>query len=135
MAFATYQDLEARWRPLNEAEQARATVLLDDAAVYLSRYVDVCGCDDSQFAALKIVSCSMVIRAMSNADSDAFGVSEQTIKADIYSQSWKYANPSGDLYLTAGEKRMLGITGSYLKSLRPTINPVRVRYENLWRDR
>lgn len=134
MAFATYIDLEARWRPLSQDEIDRATVLLDDAAVYLSAFVDVDESDENQMQALKIVSCSMVQRAMSATGNDVFGVTESTIKADIYSQTLSYANPSGDLYLTGGEKRLLGITSSYLTSLRPTINPVEVRKHDSWRD-
>ena len=135
MAFATYSDLEARWRPLTQAERDRATVLLDDAAVYLSAFVNVDEADENQMKALAIVSCSMVQREMNSTANDAFGVTESTIKADIYSQSLSYANPSGDLYLTGGEKRLLGITSSYLVGLRPTINPVEVRRaHDTWRD-
>lgn len=132
MAFATHEDLEARWRTLSEAEQARADVLLDDAAVYLSQFVTVIEGDEQQAAALKMVSCSMVQRAMLVSENDAFGVSEQSISADIYSQTMRYANPSGDLYLTAGEKRLLGITSSYLTSLRPVICPVEVPHAYTW---
>lgn len=135
MAFATYEDLEARWRPLSQAERDRAEVLLGDAAVFLSAQVRVDEADGNQMAALKIVSCSMVQRAMNASANDAFGVTESTIKADIYSQTLSFANPSGDLYLTGSEKRLLGITSSYLVGLRPTINPVEVRQKHdFWRD-
>lgn len=134
MAFATYEDLEARWRPLSEDEQARASVLLDDAAVYLQNFVAVVPEDLAQAEALKIVSCSMVQRSMMASENDAFGITEQTIKADIYSQSLSFANPSGDLYLTASEKRLLGITSSYLMGVRPTINPQVIHHADTWRN-
>lgn len=123
MAFATSDDIAARWRSLTSAEAERAEVLLEDAATYLSAYVVVDEDDEQQASALKIVSCSMVIRAMLAAQNNVFGVTEQSISADIYSQTMRYQNPNGDLYLTASEKRLLGITSSYLTSIRPTIDP------------
>lgn len=135
MAFATVDDLEARWHPLLDAERERAAVLLEDAALYLSTFVNVDDGDERQAGILKMVSCSMVQRAMSTAQSDAFGVSQQTITADIYSQSLSFANPSGDFYLTASEKRLLGITSSYIIGIRPTIDPVEVRAHDTWGDR
>lgn len=136
MAFATYEDIEARWRPLSDDEQARATVLLDDAAIYLSSFVDIDQENEEQQAILKMVSCSIVQRSMIAAEADVFGVDKQTITADIYSQSVSYSNPSGDFYLTRSEKQLLGITGSYLIGVRPTISPVKVEWhEDTWRDR
>lgn len=126
MAFATSDDLAARWRPLTEDEEEKANVLLEDAAVYLSAFVTVDAEDTQQQAALKMVSCSMVQRAMVASENDAFGVAESRISADIYSQSVTYSNPNGDLYLTASEKRLLGITSSYMVGVRPTIAPVEV---------
>lgn len=132
MAFATYEDLEARWRPLSEDEQARATVLLEDAATYLLAFVDVDPDDEQQASALKMVSCSMVQRAMTQGDS--YGIDKLTMSADIYSQSVSYVNPSGDFYLTASEKRLLGITSSYMLGVRPVIDPVKVvHHEDIWR--
>lgn len=139
MAFATLDDLTARWKPnppLSEDELETAETLLDDAAVWLSSYVAVDAGDSEQAERLKIVSCSMVTRAMNSARSDAFGVSQQTVSADIYSQSTSWANPNGDFFLTRAEQRMLGITSSYLVSLRPTIAPVEVRRpHDPWKDR
>lgn len=123
MAFATSDDIAARWRPLSESEQEKAEVLLEDAATYLSEYVVVDEDDEQQASILKMVSCSMVIRAMLASENNVFGVTEQSISADIYSQTMRYQNPSGDLYLTASEKRLLGITSSYLTSIRPVIEP------------
>lgn len=138
MAFATLEDLTARWKPsppLSESEIETAGILLEDAAIWLSAFVDVDAEDEQQAALLKMVNVEMVIRKMSSSRSDAFGVSQQTISADIYSQSTSWANPSGDFYLTRNEQRMLGITSSYLVNLRPTIDPVKVRQHDLWRDR
>lgn len=120
MAFATVDDLEARWRPLTAAEQDRAEILLDDAGVFLSALVAVDPVDEEQAAILKMVSCSMVQRVMS-ADVDTVGVSQTSMTAGSYTQSFTYSNPSGDFYLTAMEKRMLGIASSKLGTIRPKV--------------
>lgn len=120
VAFATVDDLEARWRPLSSAEQERAEVLLDDAAVYLSALVTVDDSDQEQADVLKVVSCSMVQRVMSS-DVDTFGVSQASMTAGSYTQSMTFANPSGDFYLTAMEKRLLGIASSKLGTIRPKV--------------
>lgn len=122
MAYATVEDLEAGWRPLTESEQDVATTLLDRAAVYIDSFVTVDFSDEHQAAVLKAVSCSMVQRAMIATESGAFGVTQQTISADIYSQTQSFSNPTGDLYFTKDEKRMLGIGAkSYLLNVRPVI--------------
>lgn len=120
MAYATVDDLEARWRPLSTAEQDRAEVLLDDAAVYLSALVTVDEDDPEQEAILKTVSCSMVQRVMS-ADVDTFGLSQTSMTAGSYTQSMTFANPSGDFYLTGFEKRLLGISGAMIGTIRPKV--------------
>lgn len=126
MAYATVEDLEARWKVLTESERATAETLLDDAAAYLDAVVPTCNSNPNFSRVLKIVSCSMVQRSMSAMQSDAYGIKQQTISADIYSQSVTYANPTGDFYLTGSEKRMLGVTGSYMASLRPNVSPTKV---------
>ena len=125
MAFAEVSDLVARWHPLSQDEQQRASVLLDDASAMLAQMVDVDETDTAQANMLKVVCCNMVIRAMSAGESDAFGVSQTSMTAGPYSQSWSYANPGGDMYLTKLEKRMLGITSGYIGSIEPEIH----RYE------
>lgn len=121
MAFATVSDIEARWRDLTVSEEARAAVLLDDAAAMLSKLVDVDPSDTEQAALLKAVNCDMVIRNMSQTSSDLYGVSQSSMTAGPYTQAMSYANPSGDMYLTKLEKRLLGITSGYIGSIRPMI--------------
>lgn len=118
MAFATLEDLEARRGDLSPEEMERAATLLDDAAAILQSFVNVDPSDTEQAELLRMVSCNMVNRAMS-ASLDAFGVSNSSITAGVYTQSWQYANPSGDMYLTKMEKRLLGVSGSYIGTIRP----------------
>ena len=111
MAYADVSDLESRWRELTDDEQARAAVLLDDASAMLDALVAVDDTDEQQMALLKIVTCNMVQRSMST-DGDTYGVSQQSMTAVGFSQQYTYANPTGDLYITKTEKRMLGISGT-----------------------
>lgn len=119
MGFAEVSDIEARWRELSTSEESRAAVLIDDASAMLKKLVDVDVADTRQLELLKIVCCSMVIRAMSATESDSYGASNMSMTAGPYTQSWTYSNPTGDMYLTRQEKRLLGIASSVIGSIRP----------------
>lgn len=121
MAYALVSDIEARWRDLSTAEEGRASVLIDDASAMLASLVDVDETDEQQAALLKTVCCSMVIRAMSATEADTFGVSSASMTAGPYTQQFSYSNPSGDMYLTKLEKKLLGIGGGYIGSIQPRI--------------
>lgn len=117
MAYATVSDIESRWRALSQDEKSRASVLIDDASAMLTALVVINEGDTEQAQLLKQVCCSMVIRAMSATEADTFGASQMSMTAGPYTQSWNYANPSGDMYLTRLEKRLLGITSGYIGSI------------------
>ena len=119
MGFAEVSDIEARWRELSTSEESRANVLIDDASAMLARLVDVDVADTRQLELLKIVCCNMVIRAMSATESDSYGASNMSMTAGPYTQSWTYSNPTGDMYLTRQEKRLLGIASSVIGTIRP----------------
>ena len=61
-AFATAADLAARWRPLTDAEQARATVLLADATDMIK--TESPRWDEASEATLRRVTVAVVKRAM-----------------------------------------------------------------------
>lgn len=128
MAFATVADLEARWRDLSDAEEAQASVLLDDAAAYLQALVEVDSDDEVQAANLKMVSCNMVKRAMSSSASDAFGVTNATATMGPFSQQVAYANPSGDMYVSKSERAILGIGTATIGSIRAHTDVRTVRH-------
>lgn len=121
MAYATYEDLQARWRTLTEAEQETATVLLDDAGAIIDAYVLIDTEDEGQMERAKYVSCSMVRRAMQATESDMIGISQASATMGPFSQQATFANPTGELYLTAQEKAMLGASSSFVGSLRAKI--------------
>lgn len=103
---ATVGDLEARWRPLSEAERAVAQELLDDAweAVLLpSRPLLT-----AQLAAgtvpdraVRFVLCSMVLRVLRNPDGKAME------SIDDYRYQRDASVSSGALYVSPDELAML----------------------------
>ena len=124
MAFATYEDVEGRWRTLTADEQVRATTLLEDASTILSGMVDVDEGDAQQAAALKLVSCNMVICSMVASASSAFGVDELQATMGPFGQTAHFANPNGDMYLTKLDKKLLGIGGGKGRILHPAYGPL-----------
>lgn len=120
MLFADVSDIESRWRTLDSVERERAQALIQDASAMLTKLVsDIDTADEEQMQLLELVCCNMVIRAMSATQADSFGASNMSMTAGVYTQSWTYANPTGDMYITKFEKRLLGITSGYIDSIRP----------------
>lgn len=108
MVYATVQDVEDRWRPLSAADAARAAVLLEDAAVEID---SACPPTDplTDAEARLIVSCRMVKRAMATPGGvDGVGVESVQAGAGPFQQTQRFVNPSGDLYLTKADRRLLG---------------------------
>ena len=118
-AFATVEDLMNHWRSLSADEANMAATLLDDAGLILRQYVSIDDADSHQRAALKMVSCNMVKRAMVASSSSAFGVDQTIATMGPFSQTMHYSNPSGDLYISAAEKRLLRIGGNQIGTVYP----------------
>ncbi len=112
--FATVSELEARWRTLSTDEKTRATALLEDASyMILARCETAATVDDGDTAGrsqresvLRSIVCAMVQRSMLAGDATP-GVKTTQETAGPFSQSFTFANPTGDLYLTAGELKLL----------------------------
>lgn len=117
MAYASVEDLEARFGELPQDQRQVAATLLGDAAVYLNALVCVDPCDTNQANALMVVSCNMVHRAMQQAASSQFGVDQATATMGPFSQTAHYVNPGGGLYVSAAEKALLGADGGYIGTL------------------
>lgn len=109
--FATVDDLKSGWLGFPEGEEALAGVLLARASRLIRAEVpDV----DAQIQDGKLdqelvgdVVCAMVKRAMLN--EDTAGVSNTQETTGPFSQTFTFANPSGDLYLLKSERsRLLG---------------------------
>ena len=115
MAYATYEDVQARIsRTLTTDEQAICTTLLGDAAAIIDNFNSAAASDTK-----KIVSCRMVIRAMTADGSDIpTGATQGSMSALGYSQSWTVGSGGsvGELYLSKLDKQLLGrsnLIGSY----------------------
>lgn len=109
MAYATVEDLRARWRDLSEDEQNTAAALLDDAAVLLDSELASFGLNAEDLSdALKIVSVGIVKRMMLSGDYAGYSSVSRT--AGSFNEQVALANPSADMYLTSAERRLLGIT-------------------------
>lgn len=107
MAYATYEDVQARMsRTMSTTEQDICTTLLDDAAAIIDNF-NVSATDDIK----KIVSCRMVIRAIGDGESSGvpIGASQGSMSGLGYSQSWTMGSGStGELYLAKLDKNLLG---------------------------
>lgn len=125
--FATVEDLESRWRPLSESERDTAEVTLEDVTAYITALMGRAGVpidpDDAiQARNLTSVTCSVARRTLSQSfsgDESGGQYSSSTVTAGVFSQTYQYANPTGDMYLTAGERRLLGIGRMRVGSVAP----------------
>lgn len=124
-AFATYEDLLERWSVGDPPDRGKAEALLLDASVYiLARLPGHMwdAADPVMAANLEAVTCAMVTRAIASLQASAgYGVSQYSITASPYTESRSFQNPTGDLYLRADEKRLLGIGAQRVGGLRVAI--------------
>lgn len=134
-AFATTDDLRLRWRELTDEEAKVAGERLLDATAYitsqLSKYrVPLLDEGDDGYEVqrrnLKAVTCNVVRRSMSSTgsalgDSAGAPVSMETVTAGVFSQTYQYSNPLGDLYLTKAEKESLGIGRLLVSTVRASM--------------
>ncbi|MFC9892115.1 hypothetical protein ACFVMC_00335 [Nocardia sp. NPDC127579] len=109
MAFATYADLIARPPALPQASEVQVNTLMGDAAWWLSVWFRPYGdlvtlaADDEELAeGLKILSCSMVRRALTSGALEGAQSAYQTFGP--YSSQIAFRNPDGNLYITNAER-------------------------------
>lgn len=106
MAYATYQDVQARMnRTLSASEQSVCTALLDDAGVIIDKFNDQAPADIKL-----VVSCRMVMRALGDGETSIpMGATQGSQSGLGYSESWTMGSGStGELYLGKLEKELLG---------------------------
>jgi hypothetical protein len=105
VSYAIPGDVGARWRPLTDSEADTAQVLIEDASdIIRTRWTGVDAAVVSGAVpreTLRRIVCGMVRRAMVVADSA--GVESQSQTAGPFSLTSKFANPTGDLYLTGAD--------------------------------
>lgn len=109
MMYATVEQVQAGFRPLDADEQSRCLALLEEAAVM----IDACS-RQAPADAKRLVSCRMVRRVLGAGAADAVnfapvGAQQGSASALGYTQSWTMGGGSlGELYLAKAEKRLLG---------------------------
>lgn len=122
--LATYEDVLDRTGSSSLDETQVVSLIEDATAMLLSlmggRYDEG---DELQQAALKSVCCNMVARATAASSKAGYGVTQWSQTASSFNEQFTYANPTGDLYLTAAEKKMLGIGRSTAFTVEPSIRP------------
>ena len=101
--FATFEDVQARWRTLSSDEETVANTLAADASDMIrTRWPDVDARIDAD--SVKRVVANMVKRAMIVGDS--VGLESRSQTAGPFGVSDKYANPNANLYFTADDLRL-----------------------------
>lgn len=104
-ALATWEDVQAQWRPLTPAEQGVATKRLDQASAIIRANVpdvDARMADGADYANLVVGTvCDMVIRYMRNPDAK---IQE---KIDDYSYMKAQTSDDGRMYLLPDELELL----------------------------
>lgn len=122
-AFATVDDLAMRWRPLTEQEKATAYTLLEDASDLIRTTTP--RWQKATPTTLRRVTVAVVKRAMMADTSSLEGasgvVASESQTAGPYTRQFSYSNPSGDLFLTKAERRVLrgGTGGAFEVDLLP----------------
>lgn len=112
MRYATVEDVEAGFRPLEDSEKTLCNALLDEAGIVIDAYNK-----DADEERKRLVSCRMVRRQLDagpGADQNAvtfpMGASQGSASALGYSQTWTMSGGSvGELYLSKLEKKLLGV--------------------------
>lgn len=112
MVFATVEELSKRWPSLSPSDHDQAEVLLEDASLlieaeYRRAGIEIDPDDEFGVSARKIVCCSIVKRVMASGVDGDYTQMSQT--AGSFTQQYTFANPSGDMYITAREYKMLGL--------------------------
>ncbi|MDR1954289.1 MAG: phage Gp19/Gp15/Gp42 family protein [Clostridiales Family XIII bacterium] len=120
-AYATVSDIEERLgRNLTDIEKGKAEAFIDDATIYMATQANIADPPPTEKTELlKSICCAVVLRAF---QVPVFGVASVQQTAGPYSENLSFANPSGDLYLTSGEKKMLGIGKQRIGAIRPKIH-------------
>ena len=117
--FATVEDYEARYGEVSD--EAQLETLLSDASAFIASQAGFSTpTSDVGTANLVRVTCAVVHRSLM-AGSLA-GIQSYSEGAVGYTASVTPYNPSGDFYLTAQEKKSLGIGGSRVFSVQAAID-------------
>lgn len=105
--FATVDDLKQRWPDFPVGGEITAEVHLEDASQFI---LDVApSAATVHERTRRRIVCAVVRRAMQADSADMAGMESVQVGTGPFQDTFKLANPHGDYYLTAMEKRALGV--------------------------
>ena len=115
-AYATVEEIENRFRTLDEDEKERCEALLEDAA----EIIDAFSGQDVPESTKALVSRNMVIRTLGSGDINVpIGATQATQTGLGYTSSVTFGSgQSGELYLSKTDKKLLHI-GNHIGSRSP----------------
>ena len=120
--YASVEEYEARYGIV--ADEQALEECLEDATALIASYVEAAGVDVDAMGEdypdrLMRVCRQVAHRSIDGGDGGAvpFGVSQASQSAGGYSLSYSFSNPHGDIFLTASERRMLGLGGFRFKTV------------------
>lgn len=128
LCFATVSDYNARAvEPVTDEEEIRiVNTKLEDATAKIASELAAAGISVRAYMQSEIyrrilcsVTCAMVDRAMMTI---LPGLKSRQQTAGPYSYTDSFANPTGDLYLLASERKSLGIGGARIMAVPPKIH-------------
>jgi hypothetical protein len=123
--YATADDVQDRWRPLSSDERRLAGVLALDATFLIRRRfpsVDTrLGSGDLDPHEVAAIVAGMVKRAMQGSENGP--VTSQQDVAGPFQRNLQYANPMGNLYLTAENIAQLSEGGSGRRAFSVDLTP------------
>src|SRR5690625_2110517 len=103
--FADLDDLAARGRPTSPEDETKVERLLADASQVLADEMPAAVTRAHEDTLTRIVW-NMVIRVL-DSGAPVPGVESTQLGVGPFQESYRWANPTGDLYLTKGERRQL----------------------------
>jgi hypothetical protein len=127
--FATEEQYAARYgEPPAGAPVAEC---LADATALISAQLEARGIDwqdaGDDYADRLMRVCRQVahraLQAYDEGEETPYGVSQATQAAGGYSVSYSFSNPYGDSFLTAAERRLLGIAGASVFQIGADVSP------------
>lgn len=125
-SFNDYKERYFKYVDVEDAEKNKILTLINDCSLKLRGYgIDPEKPNNSMnelewIELIKTVVCNSVNRAYITSQSST-GASQMTQSAGVYSETFTFANPSGDIYFTREEKKLLGISGMKIYSIKPQI--------------
>ena len=109
-AYAAAADLRALHPDVDAPDESVDAVL----SMVSSAIASLCDASAVDADVLRLVACNAAARALLS--SGGPGVQSRSWGASPYSGSVTYANPTGDVYLTSFERRLLGIEGAEMEA-------------------